>query len=563
MRLEVEQRESDGVPQALAWDYIIVGAGSAGCVLANRLSADRGTRVLLLEAGGFDWHPYIHVPGLTMKACQLPRIMWGFRTEPDPSRKGAEGLFMGGRVLGGSSSVNGVVWVRGHPGDFDRWAELGCDGWDWSSVEPYFRRAETFERPAQGRASGGPVRVGMVRARHLITDAFVQAGEAAGHRFTADYNGERQEGVGYGQANVRRGFRHSAARAYLGVMWRRPNLHVETNVLVDRIIFDGDRAVGVEYRRQGRSQTASANKEIMICAGAIQSPKLLMLSGVGPAEQLRRHGIDVVADVPGVGSNFQEHPVVSMLWNVDVRTFGMDLNAKGIAQHGVEFLAGKGPGAAGIFHAIMFSKLDPSSTRTEIEAGFTPIGVVGDDAGDTTSETLTGSGIHDVTKIQLLDRATVTAYVSLLHPRSRGRLELRSADPDDGPVIHHEVLGDERDLWDLVNGCRQVREVFNTSPLREHVVSEALPGSQVVTDADWETFMRSSNCHGAMHQSGTCQMGVGPDAVLDPELRVQGVRGLRVVDASVMPEVTSGNTNAPTIMIAEKAAEMLLHSGRP
>jgi choline dehydrogenase len=489
--------------------------------------------------------------------------MWGFSTEPDPSRKGAEGLFMAGRVLGGSSSVNGVVWVRGHPGDFDRWAELGCEGWDWKSVEPYFRRAETFERPAPGRASGGPVRVGMVRARHLITDAFVQAAEAAGHPFTNDYNGEHQEGIGYGQANVRRGFRHSAARAYLGATWRRRNLRVQTGALVNRIIFEGDRAAGVDYRRAGQLQTATASKEVLICAGAIQSPKLLLLSGVGPAEQLRRHGIDVVADVPGVGSNFQEHPVVSMLWNVDVPTFGMDFNARGVAQHGLEFLGGKGPAAAGIFHAIMFSKLDPSSTRTEVEAGFTPIGVVGAEAGDTTSETLSASGIHDVTKMQLLDRATVTVYVSLLHPRSRGRLELRSANPDDSPIIHHEVLGDERDLWDLVNGCRQVRQVFNTAPLREHVVSEALPGVGVATDADWETYMRSPNCHGAMHQSGTCQMGVGSDAVLDPQLRVRGVRGLRVVDASVMPEVTSGNTNAPTIMIAEKAADMLLSAGRP
>lgn len=540
------------------WDYIVVGGGSAGCVLANRLSADGRTRVLLLEAGVADWHPYIHIPGLTMKACMLPRIMWGFTTEPDASRKGAQGLFMAGRVLGGSSSVNGVVWVRGHPGDFDRWAERGCEGWDWRSVEPYFRRAERFERPAQGRGTGGPVRVGEVRARHVITDAFVQAGDAAGHRFTDDYNGERQEGIGYGQANVRRGFRHSAARAYLGAAWRRPNLRVETNALVDRIVFEGDRAVGVAYRRRGQSQTANASREIVISAGAIQSPKLLLLSGIGPAEHLRDHGIDVVVDLPGVGGNFQEHPVVSMLWNVDVRTFGMDFNAKGIAQHGLEFVAGRGPGAAGIFHAIMFSKLDSASTRTEVEAGFTPVAVVGADAGDTTAETLTGSGTHDVTRMQLLDRATVTAYVSLLHPRSRGRLELRSANPDDSPIIQHEVLGDERDLWDLVNGCRQVREVFATSPLREHVVSEALPGDRVQTDAEWETFMRSENCHGAMHQSGTCRMGVDPESVLDPQLRVRGVRGLRVADASVMPEVTSGNTNAPTIMIGEKAADLIL-----
>jgi choline dehydrogenase len=427
-------------------------------------------------------------------------------------------------------------------------------------VEPYFRRAETFERPSPGRGAGGPVRVGMVRARHVITDAFVQAGDAAGHRFTDDYNGERQEGIGEGQANVRRGFRHSTARAYLGAARLRRNLRIETHALVDRVLFDGARAVGVAYRRQGKSHEATVNKEIVVSAGAIQSPKLLMLSGIGPAGHLREVGIPVVADLPGVGANLQEHPVVSMLWNVDVPTFGMDFNLKGITRHGLEFLTGKGPAAAGIFHALMFSKLDPTSTRTEIEAGFAPIGVVGADAGDVTTDTLSSSGTHDVSNMQLLDRATVTVYVSLLHPRSRGRLELRSSNPDDSPVIHHPMLADERDLWDLVAGCRSVRRIFDTSPMRDHVVSEAFPGPQVVSDADWETLLRSSDCQGAMHASGTCQMGTDTDAVLDPQLRVRGVQGLRVADASVMPEVTSGNTNAPTIMIGEKAADLVLSS---
>jgi choline dehydrogenase len=544
----------------MGYDYIVVGGGSAGCVLANRLSADRKNRVLLLEAGGWDWHPYIHVPGLTMRACLLPGIMWDYQSEPDPTRSDLPAPFMAGRVLGGGSSVNGVVWVRGHPVDFDRWAELGCQGWDWEGVQPYFLRSETFERKDPFRGSRGPVQVAMVRAEHVITDAFVAAAHAANHPYLHDYNGEQQEGVGYGQTNVRRGFRHSAARAYLGPSWRRPNLKVLTNTFVERIRFEGGRAVGVEYGRGGQRAVAEAAREVILSAGALASPKILMLSGVGPADHLRAHGIDVVADSPGVGRNLQEHPVVSMLWNVDVPTFGMDFTMKGIAQHGLEFVQGRGPGAAGIFHALMFSKLDPSSTRTEIEAGFTPAGVVGADAGDTTAETLSSAGTHDVTRMEVLDRPSVTVYTSLLHPRTRGVIELRSANPADRPVVRHEFFADERDLWDLVAGCRQIRAIFETSPLREHVTGEALPGLRVKSDDEWETFLRAGNAHGAQHPSGTCKMGTDPQAVVDPDLKVRGVEGLRVVDASIMPEVTSGNTNAPTIMIGEKASDLILGS---
>jgi choline dehydrogenase-like flavoprotein len=538
-------------------DYVVVGAGSAGCVLANRLSAD-GAKVVLLEAGGRDWHPYIHVPGLTMKACHLPGIMWLYRGEPDPSCNDTASAWMGGRVLGGGSSVNGVVWVRGHPGDFDCWAELGAEGWDWKSVEPYFRRAETFEQRDPLRGASGPVRVAMVRAHHLITDAFLDAADAAGYARTPDYNGARQEGVGYGQANVRRGFRHSTARAYLGPARFRRNLRVVTDAFVDRVRFDGTRAVGVDYTKRGRAEAVRASREVIVSGGAIASPKILMLSGVGPAEHLRSHGIAVVVDVPGVGQNLQEHPVVSLLWNVDVPTFGMDWNARGIAQHGLEFALGRGPAAAGIFHAILFGKLDPASTRTDFEAGFTPIGVVGADAGDTTAETLESAGTHDVRNMKLLRRPTVTLYVSLLHPRSRGAIELRSPTPADPPVIRHRMFGDGRDLRDLVDACRRIREVFDTSPLREHVVSEALPGAEVHSDDEWDAFVRSRSGFGAQHPSCTCRMGTDDMAVVDPQLRVRGVEGLRVVDASVMPEVTSGNTNAPTIMIAEKAADLIL-----
>jgi choline dehydrogenase len=546
--------------ETLDFDYVVVGGGSAGCVLANRLSADQGHRVLLIEAGRRDWHPYIHVPGL--RPTKIPNIMWDYGTKVDSPNYGPHVFWMAGRVLGGGSSVNGIVWVRGHPGDFDRWAELGCTGWDWKSVEEYFRRTETFEHPDPFRGSDGPVRVAVGRAPHVITDAFVEAAVAAGHPYTYDYNGERQEGVGYGQSNVRRGLRHSTARAYLGPAWRRRNLRVVTEAFAERILFEGQRAAGILYSRHGNRTVARARREVIVCAGAIGSPKLLMLSGVGPEDHLRLHGIDVVADSPGVGRNLQEHPVVSMLWDVDVPTFGMDFTLKGVAQHGFEFLQGRGPAATGIFHALMFTKLDPHSTRTEIEAGFTPIGVVGANAGDTTAETLSSAGTHDVTQMELLNRPTVTVYISLLHPRTRGVIELRSADPAERPLIHHDMFADERDLKDLVAGCRQLREVFDKPPLAGHVIREALPGLQIKSDEEWEAFLRAGNAWGAQHPAGTCKMGTDPESVVDPELVVRGVEGLRVADASVMPEVTSGNTNAPTIMIGEKAADLVLRTSK-
>jgi choline dehydrogenase len=451
-----------------------------------------------------------------------------------------------------------VIWVRGHPADFDYWAELGCHGWDWAGVEPYFRRAEHFEQASPERGATGPVHVGKVHAQHVITDAFVGAADAAGYTFTHDYNGARQEGVGYGQANVHHGFRHSAARAYLGPAWRRRNLKVITNAFVERLLFDQRRAVGVTYRHRAQLRTARAAREIILCAGAIASPKILMLSGIGPAEHLRAHGIKVVADVAGVGQGLQEHAFVSLLFNVDVPTFGMDFTPKGIAQHGWEFLLGRGPAAAGVAHAHLFTKLEPDSRRTQIQVAFTPLALVGANAEDTKAERLSGSGTHDVTAMQILDRSTVTAHVILLHPRSRGVLELRSANPEAPPVIRHQLFADERDLPELVAGCRRVRTVFDTSPLREHVVSEALPGADVKTDDEWEFYLRSENSHTGMHPAGTCRMGNGIDAVVDPELRVREVEGIRVADTSVMPELTSGNTNAPAIMIGEKAADLVL-----
>ncbi|HME69619.1 MAG TPA: GMC family oxidoreductase N-terminal domain-containing protein, partial [Myxococcota bacterium] len=482
------------------WDYVIVGGGSAGCVLAARLSEDGKSRVLLIEAGPRDRSPYIHVPAGLVK---LQGFHWGYQDEPDPSRMDQQMVWMAGKVLGGGSSVNGMVWVRGNPADYDHWADLGCSGWRYDDLLSYFKKSETYECGEDAfRGGHGPQRVGGSRVQHELTDAFIESANDAGFPANADYNGRVQEGIGVCQTNQRRGFRHSAARAYLGGTARRRNLDLLTSATVTRILFEGTRAVGVELERDGHLDRVIADQEVIVSAGALASPKILMVSGIGEETELRKQGIPVIAHVPGVGKNLQEHPIATMLWNVNVPTLNMDMTPKGVARHGLNFaLHGRGAAASAAGHALLFAKLHEDSPWPEIEGLFAPYGMVGANAGDTSQDELEGPGDHDVTQMQMLGRPSFTVIAQLLHPRSRGAVELRSPNPRDMPVIRHRLM-DEEDIVDLTASCRIMREIVESPPLSKLVVGEALPGTRVQTDQDWEQYLRMA-AWGAQHPVGT------------------------------------------------------------
>ncbi|MFL6090176.1 MAG: GMC family oxidoreductase [Aeromicrobium sp.] len=533
------------------YDYVIVGGGSAGCVLAGRLSEDPDVSVLLLEAGSRDWSPAIHFPAGTVA---LQNKHWGYLDEPDPSRYDQTMPWMAGKVLGGGSSVNGMVWVRGNPADYDRWAELGCEGWDYEGVLPYFRRAEDFDQGATDfRGAGGPQPVSSKPVAHPMNSMFIEAAERAGHPFNPDFNSHDQIGVAWAQTATKRGFRRSEARSYLGPARRRRNLTVRTGCFVHRVLFEGTTAVGAEYERKGRMRQVRG-REIIISAGALGSPKLLMVSGIGAAEHLREHGIDVRVDSPHVGRNLQEHPMILMLWNVDVPTFNV-MSVKNIVKSAAAFvIKGEGAAAAGPSHVLLFARTDERPSP-QIEIGYAALGFAGGDA-EVTDERLAGPGTHDVSNMKILKHPSVMALVQMVEPTSRGTVTLSSADPRAHPVITHTLLSEKEDVGNLIAGCKMAREVMLTDPMRSHVLAEALPGEEVQTDADWESFVRRA-AWGAQHPVGTCKMGTDAEAVVDLELRVIGAENLRVVDASVMPEVPSGNTNAPTVMVAEKAADII------
>jgi choline dehydrogenase len=521
------------------YDYIIVGAGSAGCVLAHRLSTDPSVRVLLLEAGGRDWHPFIHMPAGLAKLVGRKGVNWDYHTEPEPALDHRRLWWPRGKVLGGSSSINAMCYIRGHREDYDQWAAAGCTGWDFESVLPYFKRAEDNTRGADAfHGRGGPLGVTDLRHINVLSQVSVEAAVAAGFARNRDFNGATQEGFGLYQVTQRDGRRCSAATAYLAPARGRANLKVLTRALTERVEFEGDRAVAVRYRRFGRSHRVEAAREIILAGGAVNSPQLLMLSGIGPADHLRSHGIRVRLDRPSVGANLQDH--------LDACTLRKSL--KRVTYDRVSdlllglqyFLFRTGVGTSNIAEAGGFvrSRLAPDA-RPDLQFHFVPAML--DDHG---RNRLPGDGF--------------TLHVCTLRPLSRGRIDLASADPRAKAAIRPNYLSDPegRDLATLVEGVKLSRQIFAAAPFNAYRGEEIFPGAEKSSDAEIVAFIRAK-AETIYHPVGTCRMGSDADAVVDPELRVRGVQGLRVVDASVMPTLIGGNTNAPVIMIAERAADLI------
>ncbi|MGB5198604.1 MAG: choline dehydrogenase [Sedimenticolaceae bacterium] len=525
-----------------SYDYIVVGAGSAGCVLANRLSADPGNRVLLLEAGGRDINPWIHIPVGYFKTMHHPATDWCYLTEPDVGIAGRSLQWPRGKVLGGSSSLNGLLYVRGQPQDYDRWAELGNQGWSFKEVLPYFKKSEDQERGAdEYHGVGGPLKVSDLRLRRPIADFFIEAATQTGIPFNKDYNGARQEGVGYFQQTAHKGFRWSTAKGFLRPARGRPNLTVLIKAQTTRLVFEGgSRAVGVEYLQGGHLHRANAEREVILSAGAIGSPQILQLSGVGPKALLEKVGVPLVRDLPGVGQNLQDHLQIRLVFKTSQRTLNDEVNnIFKRARVGLQYLLTRtGPLTLAASQVAIFTRSNPDVERPDIQFHMQPL-----------SADKPGEGAHKF--------SAFTSSVCQLRPHSRGYLAIKSRDPLQHPAIHPNYLSDERDHRVAIDSIKVARRIAEAPALAPHIIDEFVPGRQYQSDEELLEAARKYS-QTIYHPTSTCKMGHDAMAVVDARLRVHGLSGLRVVDASIMPEIVSGNTNAPTIMIAEKAADMIL-----
>ncbi|RDD60731.1 GMC family oxidoreductase [Ferruginivarius sediminum] len=527
--------------QVGTYDYVIVGAGSAGCVLANRLSADPDVRVLLLEAGGKDDYFWIKVPVGYLYTINNPRTDWCFKTEAETGLNGRALGYPRGRVLGGCSSINGMIYMRGQARDYDGWRQLGNVGWGWDDVLPYFKRHEDFAWGGDdSHGQGGEWRVEGLRLNWEILDAFREAAAEVGIPKVDDFNRGNNEGVGYFQVNQRRGRRWSTADAFLRPAMERPNLHVLTHAQAKSLIFDGKRAAGVRFWHHGEDATAAASGEVILATGSVGSPQLLQVSGVGPPDLLREHGVEVHHPLPGVGENLQDHLQIRPVYKVrNVRTLNERANSwLGKAGMGLEyFLFKRGPLTMAPSQLGCFAKSDPSRETPNLEYHVQPL-----------STDKLGGDLHPFPGF--------TPSICNLRPESRGSIHIRAADPREQPSIRPNYLSTPGDRKVAADALRLTRRIVSAKAMAKYEPEEFKPGATLVSDDD---LARAAGDIGTtiFHPVGTCKMGRDDMAVVDDRLRVHGIAGLRVVDASIMPTITSGNTNSPTIMIAEKASEMI------
>jgi choline dehydrogenase len=524
-------------------DFVVAGGGSAGCVVASRLSESSARTVVLLEAGGAADTFRVRMPTGAYTLLGKPNYDWLYMTEPDPSLLGRTVAWSAGRMLGGGSSINGMIYIRGSRADYDDWAARGCTGWSWDDVQPHFMKSEGFaETASPSHSTLGPLGVSPARKQHVLSAAFVEACKQHGLRGVDDYCSGDIDGAFLNFVTQRNGQRSSTASSFLKEAQKRPNLTLLTDALVDRVIFENGRAVGVRYRAGGEIRVVRARREVIVSAGTIQSPAILMRSGIGSEDALRALGIKVLAVAPDVGRNLQEHASFQTSYFVDVPTYNTMLGPLQVAVHLANYaFFRRGVMTVTPVEAMAFLRSTPGLAEPDIKLQF-------------------GAIAFDPEKRGPHKRAGVIVFTNVAKPRSRGEIRLRSTDPADKPIIDHRLLGDPQDVAALIRGARQVDQIFHVPALAGHLRGKLLPVQSPQTDAEWEHALRST-CGIGFHPVGTCRMGGDAASVVDPRLKVRGVAGLRVIDASIMPVMPSANTNAPAIMIGEKGAAMITEEG--